>query len=233
MAMKIALVELVRSAQQLANRVVTQTGAIADSQVDPAEWKQRISSLYGQLHETVVPTGARCFEIEVDLDASNLTLPDDHYMSIGVDIIRGRCREELPQLMLEERSMFTSDTTATEARAWTQIGSRLVLYPPTTRGVYKFIYVPQPTDYAAADDSAIIDVLTQAGRDLIEWGVAAIGLHRDDSNQTRAIAERDSARARLLDWATKRSLSQPQRQRVHDWRSFCEPWRRRAWRGWP
>lgn len=230
--MKVALTELVRSSQQLANRVATQTGAIADSQVDPAEWKQRVSSMYGRLHETVVPTGARCFEVEVDLDPAVLTLPDDHYMSIGVDLIRGStCRIELPEIMIEERNQLVRPG-ATEAEGWALIGNALRLYPATTRGTYKHIYIPQPVDLSSAADETIVDVLTQAGRDLIEWGVAAIALHRDDSNQTRAISERDGAATRLLSWAVQRSLTQPKRQRVHDFGSFRDL-RRLRHRWWP
>jgi hypothetical protein len=229
MAMKVALTELVRSSQQLANRVATQAGAIADSQIDPAEWKQRVSAMYGRLHETVVPTGARCFEVEVDLDPSTLQLPDDHYMSIGVDVVRGggwRC--ELDEVMIEERNELTRPN-ASEALGWAMIGNSLRLYPSTTRGVYKHIYVPQPTDLSTASDLTIVDVLTQSGRDLIEWGTAAIALHRDDSNQTRAVAERDAAATRLLSWAVQRSLTQPKRQRVHELRALYG--RRRGWRG--
>lgn len=222
--------ELVRGAQQLANRVATQAGTIADSQIDPAEWKSRASSMFGRLHAAVVPTGARVYEVEVALDLNNLAVPADHYMSIGVDIFRnGRFYRELPELMIEERNDLSTSNSSTEAAAWALVGNNIRLYPTTTRGTYKHIYVPQPADLSTAADDQLVDVLNTAGRDLIEWGTAAIALHRDDSNQSRAIAERDDAEERLKEWAIKRSLTQPKRQKIFELR--CSPFDHRRYRG--
>jgi hypothetical protein len=216
--MYVTLGELVRGAQQLANRVATQSGTIADSQIDPAEWKARINSMFGRLHSAVVPTGARVFELEIDLDLGNLAVPADHYMTVGIDIVRtGGRRCELPELMIAERNDLDTRSTSSEACAWALVGNSIRLYPPTTRGTYKHIYVPQPFDLASAIDDTLVDVLTSDGRDLIEWGTAAIALHRDDSNQTRAISERDDSERRLKEWAIMRSLTQPKRQRIQEW----------------
>ena len=230
MPMFVTLAELVRSAQQLANRVATQTGVIADSQVDPAEWKARASSMFGRLHAAVVPTGARVYEVDVALDLDNLAVPADHYMSIGVDIFRnGRFYRELPELMIEERNDLSTSNTSTEAAAWALVGNNIRLYPTTTRGTYKHIYVPQPPDLSTAADDTLVDVLTSAGRDLVEWGTASVGLHRDNSSQSRALTERNEAEERLIEWAVHRSLTQPKRQKIIELR--CSPFsRRNGWR---
>jgi hypothetical protein len=205
MAYLITLGELVASSQQLANQANGQ-------QLDGPEWKSHISTRYGRIHTTVADTGARCFEAEATVNLANLALPSDHRSSIGVDFVidaSGR-RRELPEIMIEERNVFTGVTG--EALGWALSGTSLQLFPTPTSGTYKHLYVPQPTRYNTSSDATQIDVLTSDGLDAIIWSVASIALHRAESAQQRAIDEADAAFKRLKEWAVARSLTMPKRQ---------------------
>ena len=229
MAFAVTLGELVTASQQLAN----QPGA---EQLDVNEWKAHVSTRYGRVHTTVADTGARCFESTATLNLAALALPSDHKQTIGVDFYdaSGRFVRELPELMLQERGMFSGLTG--EARAWSFTGTSLQLYPLPTSGTYKHLYVPQPTRYNTSADSTSIDVLTSDGYEAIIWGVASVALHRAESAQQRALSEADAAMKRLKEWAVERSLLSPKRQTITsinmDRSSIHGAWNPASWR-WP
>lgn len=209
MAFAVTLGELVTSAQQLANQPNAE-------QLETAEWKSHISTRYGRLHTMVADTGARCFETVATLNLANLALPADHKSTIGVDFwsdAAGSHRHELAELMIQERNLFRGSG---QAVAWAHSGTSLQLFPLPTTGIYKHLYVPQPTRYNASADSTSIDVLTSDGLDAIIWGVASIALHRAESAQQRAIGEAESALARLKEWAVARAQTMPRRRVITD-----------------
>lgn len=191
----------------------------SDEHVDSDEWKELISELYGELHGAVAQTGARYFETEATISAdgsSTYALPSDHFSTVGIDRVldsAGR-RTELAELMVQERTFMLGQTGPAQLFAFT--GTSIQLYPRPTTGSYKHIYVPQPTDYSSVGNGTSIDLINNDGLKFVVWGVASIALHKGEANQQRAMVERDAARERLVDWATRRALTMPKRRVVTD-----------------
>jgi len=230
MAFLVTLGELVTTCQQLANKEGDD-----DEQIGVPEWKAHISAHYGRLHTTVADTGARYFETEATINLASLALPSDHKATIGVDLVldsAGR-RRQLPELMIQERGCFAG-LAGGEAQAWSFSAGNLQLYPATpTSGTYKHLYIPQPTRYNTAADATSIDVISTDGLEAITWGVAAVGLHRGESQQQRALDEAAAALGRVREWAVKRSLSEPKRQVIRSLgnsSSIHGAWNPASWR---
>ncbi|MGE5802946.1 MAG: hypothetical protein ACM358_11890 [Gemmatimonadota bacterium] len=208
MAFAVTLGEMVSSCQQLGNQPNADQLAVT-------EWKQHISTYYGRLHTCVADTGARCFETTATINLSNLALPADHKSTIGVDFwsdAAGTHRLELPELMVQERNVFGSQTG--QARAWWLSGTNLALGPVPSTGTYKHIYVPQPARYNASADTTSIDFLTSDGYEAVLWGVASVALHRAESAQARAIDEHTKAMDALKEWAVRRAQTMPKRRQI-------------------
>lgn len=229
MAYPILLGTLVARCQQRANKV-------GDGQVESPEWKELISEHYGELHGAVSDVGARYFETEATINLANLALPADHMATIGVDFVldaAGR-RRELPQLMVQERTIFAGRTG--EAFFFALAGANLAMYPTPSTGTYKHLYIPQPTDYSTAIDGTSVDVINIHGLRYIVWGVASIALHRGESDQQRAVIERDRALAKLTEWALERAKGMPKRRIITDVRDLgCSSdingaWNPASWR---
>jgi hypothetical protein len=227
MPYNVTLGELVERARQLGNQP---TG----NQIEIAEWKAHISSWYGKIHTIAADTGCRYFETRVALNLANLALPSDHKQTIGVDLLDASSRplRELPQLMVQERNLFRE--TSGEARAWSFFGQSLELWPLPTTGNYRHLYLPQPTRYATASDATVVDTMTTEGYDAIVWGVASIALHRQESQQQRAIGEADAALRLVREWAIERAKGMPKRQVITDldaapW-SIHGAWNPGSWR---
>lgn len=207
MALSILLGTMVTRCQQRANRD-------GDGQIETTEWKSLISELYGELHGAVSEVGSRYFETEATLDLTALALPANHLSTIGVDFVFDAAghRRELAEIMVQERTYFAG--TAGPAYMFSLTGANIALYPTPTTGTYKHLYVPQPTDYSSSADATSIDFISTHGAAFVVWGVAAIALHRGESAQQRAMAERDAAKDRLVSWAISRALTMPKRRVV-------------------
>lgn len=190
-----------------------------DGHVDTDEWKEMISEVYGDLHSAVAKTGARYWETEATITAtgaSSYSLPAAHLSTIGIDRVldaAGR-RRPLAELMVQERDIFAGRTGDAWLFAFT--GTNIALYPTPASGSYKHIYVPQPTDYSSASNSTDVDLISNDGLKFVVWGVASIAMHKGDANQQRAVAERDAAEERLVEWATRRALTMPKRRQVDE-----------------
>lgn len=216
MAFAVTLGEIVSSCQQLGNQPNAE-------QLDVPEWKAHVSSYYGRIHTLVSEVGSRYFETTATVNLANLALPSDHKATIGVDFwadAAGTHRLELPELMVQERNVFGSQTG--QARAWWLSGTNLALGPVPSTGTYKHLYVPQPARYNASADATSIDFITTEGYEAVLWGVASVALHRAESAQARALAEHEKAMAALKDWAVKRALTMPKRRVITN--SDAQPW---------
>lgn len=190
-----------------------------DDHVDSDEWKEIISEVYGELHGAVAETGARYFETEATITAdgsASYSLPSDHLSTVGVDFVTDGAghRRELAELMIQERGLVLGNTG--EAFFFAFTGTSIALYPKPSSGTYKHIYVPQPTDYSSVGNGTSIDVICNEGLRFLVWGAAAIALHKAEMNQQRAMAEREVAHARLVEWATRRALQMPKRRIVNE-----------------
>lgn len=205
MARSVALGTLVSRAQQRSDRE-------SDNQLSTNEWKSLISELYAELHRIV--RTARYFETEATITAtgaSGYALPSDHLETIGIDFVYASDgqRRQLTQVPALEKPRWTGLTG--EAFHFALEGSNVVLYPNPSSGTYKHLYIPQPTDFSSSADSTSVDVINIDGEKFILWGAASIALHKSESMQQRAIAERDRAMGELQAWAAERVLDNPQR----------------------
>jgi hypothetical protein len=205
MAFLVAMGTLVSRAQQ-------RWGAEGDAQLDAPEVKALISEYYGELHALVSDKGARYFETEATLNLANLALPSDHLSTIGVDLVlsgtTGPRRPVWGPIGPADRTYLIGLSNG-PAYFWAEEGASLALYSTPTSGTYKHLYVPQPTDYAAAADATQIDVINIWGYRLILWGVASVAQHKGSVSQQRAVDEYTRAGRELEYWACQRALAQP------------------------
>lgn len=197
----------------LVTRCLQRSDKVSDPQVDAPEVKSLISELYGELHALVTEKGARYFETEATITANGsaggYALPANHLSTVGVDYqvdAAGR-RQQLRRLTATRRYQLAGLTG--QAYRYALEAANIVLYPNPASGTYRHLYVPQPTDYASSSDGTSVDVINIYGQKFIVWGVASILLHKGESNQIRAVDERDRARAELEYWATLRALHDP------------------------
>ncbi len=189
-----------------------------DDHVDTEDWKGFLSELYGELHAAAVDVGARYFETEATITATgaaSYSLPSDHLATVGVDFYDAAGnRTPLIEIMVQERWSFGGATGQAWGFAFT--GTSIVLYPKPSNGTYYHLYAPQPTDYSSASNGTSVDLLNTHGLSFCVWGMAALGLHKGDDNQQRAVLERDAAKERFIEAAVKRALTMPKRRQVSD-----------------
>lgn len=184
--------------------------ADAESDGHITEWKSLISDYYAVMHALVTEAGARYFETEQTINANGAAggayaLPADHLSTVGVDFVfdsAGR-RRELAELMAPERTDWIGEIG--EAYGYQLVGQNLVLFPSPTTGTYKHVYAPQPTDLSTAIDATQVDVINIWGQRFIVWGAASDAKHKSESDQRRAIMERDNAKTEIAIWAYNRA----------------------------
>jgi hypothetical protein len=210
---------LIRTLGVLVTRALRRANKEPDPSVEPFEAKALVSEKYAELHAIVSETGAAYFQTEADIAANGSTgyaLPEGHFATLGVDfrIDSVDRRRRLHRLAPQERSDLRGLTG--EALYYALEGSSILLYPRPPSGTYKHRYIPQPTDYSFSADSTQIDVISIYGEKFIVWGAAADLLHKGESNQNRAVAERDAAAAKLLEWAVGRVVEEGQPRHVSE-----------------
>lgn len=207
-----------------------------DDSISPDEWKEKIDELYGELHSLVAGTGLRYFESTSTITATGATsyaLPADCLAHIGVDfLVNGATagpRDPLRELMAQERDLYGTQT-GSRAVGFAVVGQGVFLAPNPPSGVYELLYVPQPADISELDDAETVDLVCEAGRRFLIWGVAVIAKDKSESDLVVAIRERDRAAVDLRAWAAERSVLQP-RRRMSDIGDEIErdpaDWRRR------
>lgn len=185
--------------------------------IPDTEWRGMLSTAFGELSSVMAESGLRYYESEDNLTTdggATYALPDDHLSTIGVDYrvnaSTGEYRQ-LYELMVQERTYFTN-TGASEARAFALAGSNIVLYPtPPTGQTYRHVYVPQPADLSTEADDYDVDVVTPDGEDFLIWRAALLAIHKEEGDTSVAMANAERARARLYEWAVRRSMNNPRR----------------------
>ena len=192
--------------------------------ITDAEWSALISEQYGDLFSVVASSGLRYFESRTTLTttgAATVTVPTAHYATVRLDwLVNGTTtgtRRELDELMSPEEPDWAG-VGGSCARAYAVSGSTIYLYPtPPTGQTYELTYVPQPTAYDGTTDPATtIDLVTPDGEAFLIYGVMVKALAKSESDVRLAMAEREAARQRLLEWATLRAFTQPRRRIVSD-----------------
>jgi hypothetical protein len=178
--------------------------------ISTSEWKGMISTSYAELFSLVAETGLRYFEATESITstgAESYTEPVAMMSTVGVDYLvnlQGE-RRALYELMPQERNRFRGLTGT--AVAYELIDDQLFLHPkPPTGQVYKWHYVPQPTDLSSSADATSVDVVTPDGEAFVIWAVAVQAKEKEGTDASLAVAERERARERVLQWATLRSL---------------------------
>lgn len=192
-----------------------------DGSISPAEWYSLVSEQYGELWTEVAGTGCRYFETKFTIvanGASSYQEPQDVLATVGVDFVdaTGK-RRSLIERMAQERQQY--QTVVGDAREYALVDDRLYLFPSPASGSYEWMYIPQPTDLTTYIATDVVDLVNPHGLTFVLWGVAAKALAKAEKMTDGAIAERDAARERLVDWANKRSMYSAKRrivQREHD-----------------
>lgn len=192
--------------------------------ITTAEWNVLISEQYGDLFSVVASSGLRYFESRTTLTttgAATVSVPTAHYATIRLDwLVNGTTtgeRRELEELMSPEEPGW-SGRTGSNARAFAISDALVYLYPtPPSGQAYELTYIPQPTTYDVASTGAeLLDLVTPDGEAFLIYGVMVKALAKSETDVRLAMAEREAARARLLEWATLRAFTQPRRRIVSD-----------------
>lgn len=198
-----------------------------ESLVSDTEWKNNISTVYGEMHSILVNSGMRYFESEDTITAGGGTstgslyedysLPSDFNLSVAMDYVVNSTTQErwnVPMVMSQERNRFGTGGT-NNAIGYAIVGGNVRLLPaPPSGQTYIHTYIPQPTDYSASADGTSVDVVTPEGEEFLLWGVAVIALIKEESDPRDAERRQEMARERLEYWASIRAAEQPRRTQV-------------------
>lgn len=189
-----------------------------DTHISTAEWAELISEQYGELYEIVSGTGLRYFETVHSFTANGADSydePDDHGKTVGVDRVESDgTRVSLRPLMAQERTRYGGSTG--EAVEYAIVDDQIFLYPTPSSGDYELIYIPQPPDISSYANGDLIDVVCIYGEAFLLWGVAVKALAKSEGDIRAAMAERDRAGVRLMEWAAERDANEPRRRVLDD-----------------
>jgi hypothetical protein len=202
--------------------------------IAPAEWKALISEQYGDLYSVVCDAGLQYFEYTFDITSDgsdSYDEPEDHLSTISLDQVYsdGR-RRPIREIMAQERSRWAGRGSG-DPLVFAHVDDLIYFYrTPTTGLEFELLYIPQPPDLAEYADGEAIDVVTADGEAFLIWGVAVKALAKSESDVRLAMAEREAARARLLDWAVHKMLTQPRRRVVDEFDASDVPISDADWR---
>lgn len=192
----------------------------SNSLIGNGEWKALISEQYGDLYSVVASAGLRYFETTyafTTTGAAFIAEPIDMLATVGVDYIANASgqRDSLSELMTTERQ-YLAGLTGT-AQAYSLVDDRLMLYPvPPAGQQYEWLYIAQSPDLTTLADIDCVDLVTPDGEAFLMWGVTVKALAKSESDVQLALAERESARVRLCDWATLRAFNSARRRVIAD-----------------
>lgn len=187
--------------------------------ISDTEWKHYISTSFAELFSLVAETGLRYFESTETITADgseSYDEPSGMLSTVGIDYVvnaQGE-RRALRELMPQERNVYRGLTG--DAVAYELVDDQLFLWPKPSTGTYEWIYVPQPPDMSSSADATNVDVVTPDGEAFILWAVAVQAKEKEGTDSSRAVAERELCRERVLQWATIRMLHGARRKMVDD-----------------
>lgn len=212
MARNVTIADLVANIQQRGDLE-------SDERVTATKLQRMLSAANGELQLAVIDSGMRYFETTATLSLSaSIALPTDHLATVGVDFVvdSAGSRRSLTEIMVQERDRVIGYTG--EALWYALAGQAIELYPVPSTGTYKHIYVPQPPDLKTVATTTNVDTVTPDGEEFLVWAcvVKAYAGAAGDFDVRDAKEERDAAKARLVDWAGKRSFNTPRRRVVAD-----------------
>lgn len=189
-----------------------------DESISDAEWFALISEVYGELYEIVGGVSLRYWETTHDITANgsdSYDEPDDHGKTVGLDRVNSDgTRVSLLPLMPGERARFAGQTG--DALEYAIVDDQIFLYPNPPSGSYQLLYIPQPPDISSYSGTDQIDVVCIYGEQFLLWGVAVKAKAKSESDVRLAMAERDRAGQKLMEWAAERDANEPRRRLVDD-----------------
>lgn len=204
-----------------------------------ADWKGEIHLAYAELYGELARPGVNLFDTEAVIatdGGATYALPSGHLATIGVDYVVDAqgTRRQLVELEVQERN-WGSGQTGTEAVAFRQSGSNLILHPlPPTGQEYRHVYIPDPPDLSAAADGTTIEMATLDGENFLIWWVTAVvkGTIGQDAREARE--EREAARERVQLWVAQRVFNSGRKRIVMDEFDGEQGWLPGDWRygGW-
>lgn len=185
-----------------------------DPSISIPEWNALISEQYGDLYSEVEKTGLRYFESAFAFSANgaaSYAVPVDHLATLGIDRITDSVgsRVTLDEMMSPERTRWAGQVG--DAQSYAIVGQLIYLFPKPSSGNYEMLYMPQAPDLSTAADSTSVDVVQADGEAFLIWGVVVKALSKSESDVRTAMAEREAARVRFVDWAILRAFVQPRR----------------------
>ena len=145
-------------------------------------------------------------------------LPTDHLSTVGVFYVPNSSSEwiTLTERMAQEHYRG-SGSSGGYSTGWSVHNSFIRLTPfPGVGQTYKLRYVPQNPDLTGAPVSTKVDVVTPDGEAFIVSHVAVEALSKESSDVVGAVAARERMRARIIEWATLRSLHELRKPMVDD-----------------
>lgn len=192
-----------------------------DDHIAASEWLELVNESYGELFEAVAETGLRYFERVATLTTTGIAYvaePAAVMATIGLDYVVAASGERRPltEIMIHERAMWQG-RTGSFATNFAAVDDRIYLYPtPPTGQTYELLYIYQPPDLSAYASDDCVDVVVPSGEAFLIWNTVIKAHAKGEGDVQLAIVERDAAKRRLTEWAVKRMLTQPRRQRVED-----------------
>lgn len=204
-----------RSLGLLVDACQKRAGGEGASLVDPTEIKSLISEYYGEMCTVIAEKGARYFEATQTITstgAASYSLPADWLASLSVRVFlsgaTGVAKPLAGPVSPQDHAIVAGQTGFAEL--WGFEGTSIALYPtPAAGATIAHVYTPQPPDLSASSDATMVDLINIYGWKFVVWSVASVALHKEQSNQRRAIEEAKRALDQLEYLATARSLTGP------------------------
>lgn len=183
-----------------------------DDHVSSTERKMLVGEVYNELHRIVSGTGCRYFETEATITATGATsyaLPSAWKSTLSVEYVIDSSDRRRPlrgPVPLQRQHHFTGLTgTASE---FALAGGNIYLLPVPSTGTYKHRYIPQPTDYSAAQDSDTIDLVNSDGASFMFWSLACLGKDKSESDLRYAETRRQHFAEELQVWAAQMAFTE-------------------------
>lgn len=231
------------TAEQVEARIITAVNAANHDQPNGTAFKITASDggsgIVTLTHDETGAIGnARCYETVAntgflvrDMTGGGVSyrIPPDHLSTVSVEyVVNSTTGERRPlfETMAQERTMYNSQASSSEAESYAIADNYLFLYPtPPASQTYKHVYVAQPLEFTAATTSQQVDVITPDGENFIVWSVAVNAFTKEESWEAAALArqERERYRGRVEEWAVLRAINTPRRNQVGGGPNYRDP----------
>lgn len=201
---------------QLIDRAKNRMDMANSDALTDAEWKENLSSVYGELYEEVADSGMRYFETEATITAdgsASYALPSDHLSTIAIDgeVSPGGRRFPVVEQMVQERNGYQGALSSGQAKEFAIVGSTLKLYPVPASGSYYHTYIPQAADLSSAQDTDVVDVITPSGEKFVVYGLVILARIKEQDDMRADLQQQQMALTKLRKWVVQRSFNTPRR----------------------